>query len=129
MAQIKIYGLRSNLVPIREQLSKTIHRCAIEALGLPEDKRAHRFFPLDREDFFMPGGRSDAYTIIEISMIEGRTVETRKKLVRLLFDRIRDEVGIAHQDVEICIYESPAENWGFRGYHGDEVQLNYKIRV
>jgi hypothetical protein len=129
MAQIKIYGLRSNLVPIRQQLSNTIHCCAMEVLGLPEDKRAHRFFPLDRDDFFMPGGRSDAYTVIEISMIEGRTVETRKKFVRLLFDRIRDEVGIAHQDVEICIYESPAENWGFRGYHGDEVQLNYKIRV
>jgi len=129
VAQIKIYGLRSNLLPVREKLSNTIHRCSMEALGLPEDKRAHRFFPLDREDFLMPGGRSDAYTIIEISMIEGRTLETRKKLIRLLFDRIRDEVGIAHQDIEICIYESPAENWGFRGFHGDEVQLNYKVRI
>ena len=129
MSQIKIYGLKDNLEPIREKLSATIHQCAMEALGLPEDKRAHRFFPLDRENFFMPGGRTDAYTIIEISMIAGRTVETRKKLVRLLFDRIRDEVGIAHQDIEICIDESPAENWGFRGFHGDEVKLTYKVNI
>jgi len=101
----------------------------MDALGLPQDKRAHRFFPLDREDFYMPGGRSDAYIILEISMMAGRTVETRKKLVRLLFDRICAEVGIAHQDIEICIFESPAENWGFRGFHGDEVQLNYKVNI
>jgi hypothetical protein len=129
MSQVKIYGLAGQLEPVRAQLSDTIHACVMEALGLPEDKRAHRFFPLARENFYMPGGRTDAYTILEITMITGRSVDARKKLVRLLFDRIRDEVGIAHQDLEICIYESPAENWGFRGYHGDEVKLNYKVNV
>ena len=129
MSQVKVFGLKESLEAIRGQLSNTIHACVMEALGLPEDKRAHRFFPLERENFYMPGGRTDAYIIIEITMIEGRTVETRKKLVRLLFDRIRDEVGIAHQDIEICIYESPAENWGFRGFHGDEVKLNYQVKI
>lgn len=129
MSQIKIYGLKTKLEPIREQLSDTIHTCLMEALSLPEDKRAHRFFPLEKENFYMPGGRTDAYTIIEISMISGRTVETRKKLIRLLFDKIRDEVGISYQDVEICINESPAANWGFRGFHGDEVKLTYQIEV
>jgi hypothetical protein len=60
----------------------------MEALGMPADKRAHRFIGLESENMLLPGGRTDAYTIIEISMIEGRTVETRKKLIRLLFDRI-----------------------------------------
>lgn len=129
MSQIKIFGVKERLLPIRQQLSDVIHSCVMEVLGLPEDKRAHRFIPLDADNFFMPGGRTEAYTIIEISMIQGRSSETRKKLIRLLFDRIRDQVGISHQDIEICIYESPAENWGFRGFHGDEVQLNYKINV
>ena len=62
-------------------------------------------------------------------MITGRTTETKKKLIRLLFDRIQEKLGITHQDIEICIYESPAYNWGFRGQHGDEVTLNYKIDV
>ena len=129
MSQIKIYGVKEKLIPIRQQLSDTIHACVMEALGMPEDKRAHRFFPMDKENFYMPGGRTDAYTIIEIAMIEGRTVATKKNLIRLLFDRIRDEVGISHQDIEICIIESPAANWGFRGFHGDEVKLNYDIEV
>jgi len=129
MAQVKIYGIAETLVPVRERLSEVIHACVIEALEFPADKRAHRFFPMDRENMRYPVGRSDAYTIIEITMIEGRTVETRKKLIRLLFDRIKAQVGIDHQDVEICIQESPAHNWGFRGMHGDEIQLNYRINV
>jgi hypothetical protein len=129
MSQVKIYGVREQLIPIRDKLSDLIHSCVMDALGLPADKRAHRFFPLDKENFLMPGGRSDAYTIIELTMIEGRSAVTRKKLIRLLFDRIEEQLSIAPMDVEICIYESPACNWGFRGMHGDEVQLNYEVKV
>ena len=129
MSQVKIYGVREHLTPKREILSEVIHACVMDSLGMPKDKRAHRFIPMEKDDFFMPGGRSEAYTIIELSMIEGRTPETKKKLIRLLFDRIQEQVGITHMDIEICIYESPACNWGFRGMHGDEVQLNYTINV
>ena len=129
MAQVKIYGIKEQLNKVKIELSDVIHACVVEALKFPEDKRAHRFFPLDKENMIYPSGRTDAYTIIEITMIEGREVETKKKLVRLLFDNIQEKVGITHQDIEICIYESPACNWGFRGMHGDEVKLNYKINV
>ena len=129
MAQIKIYGIKEHLIPLRSVLSEVIHECVMEALHFPPDKRAHRFFPMNKENMLYPEGRSDAYTIIEISMIEGRTVETKKKLIRLLFDKIMDRVGIGYQDIEICINESSACNWGFRGMHGDEVQLNYKINI
>ena len=129
MAQVKIFGIADRLNPIKQQLSEVIHSCVMDALGMPSDKKAHRFFPLEEENFFMPGGRTDTYTIIEIAMISGRTEETRKKLIRLLFDRIKDQIGIEHMDLEICIYESPACNWGFRGMHGDEIKLNYEIRV
>ena len=129
MAQIKIYGIKEKLAPVRERLSVVIHECVMEALQFPADKRAHRFFLMEKEDMLYPAGRTDAYTIIEITMIEGRTVETKKKLIRLLFDNIRDKVNISHQDIEICIQESPACNWGFRGMHGDEIKLNYKINV
>ena len=129
MSQIKIYGTSSHLLPARQAMSDVIHGCVMEALGLPEDKRAHRFIPLDEDNFFMPAGRTAAYTIIEIAMIEGRTVATRKKLIRLLFERFESELGISNTDLEICIFESPACNWGFRGMHGDEIALNYEIKV
>ncbi len=129
MAQVKIYGVKEQLNPIKRQLSDVIHACVVAALQFPQDKRAHRFFPLEREDFFYPVGRSNAYTIIEITMMTGRTVEAKKRLIRLLFDQVEASVGIAQHDLEICITESPPYNWGFRGMHGDEIKLDYKINV
>ena len=78
MAQIKIYGIKEKLAPVRERLSEVVHECVMEALQFPTDKRAHRFFLMDKEDMLYPAGRTEAYTIIEIIMIEGRTVDSRK---------------------------------------------------
>ena len=129
MSQIKIYGIASQLNPIKARLSDVIHSCVVDALQYPADKRAHRFFPLDPSDFYSPAGRTNRYTIIEISMFEGRTVETKKNLIRLLFERIQAEFGISLQDIEITITETPKHNWGIRGLPGDEVGLNYKVDV
>lgn len=129
MAQIKIYGLRDQLGPIKARLSDAIHSCVVDALSYPQDKRAHRFFPLFREDFYAPAGRTDRYTIIEISMFEGRSVEAKKRLIRLLFARLQSECGIEPMDVEVTIFETPKHNWGFRGAPGDEHTLDYRVEV
>jgi phenylpyruvate tautomerase PptA (4-oxalocrotonate tautomerase family) len=129
MAQIKIYGIATQLNPIKAQLSNVIHSCVVDALQYPLDKRAHRFFPLDASDFYFPVGRTERYTIIEISMFEGRTVRAKKHLYRLLYERIQENFGIASQDIEVTITETPKHNWGIRGLPGDEVGLNYKVDV
>ena len=129
MAEIKIYGYRTHLDPIRQQLSDTIHSCVVDALQYPLNKRAHRFIKLDNGDFYYPEGRSDQYTIIEISMFEGRSTEVKKTLIRLLFERIESELNISTNDIEITIFETPRHNWGIRGMVGDEINLNYKVNI
>ncbi len=126
---IVIYGIKENLDPIKTQLSNCIHNCMQAVLGLPEDKRAHRFIPLDKEDFYYPGGRSDAYTVIEINMMQGREAETQKSLIKALFKTIENELNILPIDIEITIKEQPPHCWGFRGITGDEAKLNYKVNV
>ena len=127
---IVIYGIKENLDPIKAQLSKVIHDCMQSVLGMPEDKRAQRFIPLDAEDFYYPSDRSDAYTVIEINMMEGRTVETKKALIKALFQQIKAQLNIEPIDVEITIKEQPVHCWGFRGMTGDEAcDLKYKVNV
>jgi hypothetical protein len=126
---IRIYGIREKLGPIRSRLSDVINECMVKALSFPDNKRAHRFIPLERDNFYFPEGRSNAYTVIEINMMEGRSVEARKRLIKLLFGRIESTVGVKPIDVEITISESPACNWSFRGMTGDEASLDYKIDV
>jgi hypothetical protein len=127
---IVIFGIKENLNPIKAQLSDVIHGCMQLVLGMPEDKRAHRFIPMNKEDFYYPGGRSDAYTVIEINMMAGRKVDTQKSLIKSLFKAIESELSIAPVDIEIVIKEQAPHQWGFRGMTGDEVNdLKYKVKV
>lgn len=128
MAQVKIYGLKSHLEANRTAISNAIHQSLMEAFRLPEEKRFQRFFPMAEEDFVYPADRSERYTIIEISVFDGRSNEAKKTLIQLLFLYL-NQIGIETQDVEITIFETPKVNWGIRGKPGDELQLNYKVEV
>lgn len=129
MAQVKIFGLRASLAGARERWSDLIHAALVETLGLPKDKRFHRFFPLEEEDFAFPADRTSAYTIIEISMFEGRAPETLKALLKKLMADARAAFGMLPNDLEITITETPRRNWGIRGKTGDELELAYKVNV
>jgi phenylpyruvate tautomerase PptA (4-oxalocrotonate tautomerase family) len=129
MSQVKIFALRTTLDQLRAALSSAIHQSIVEALDFPADKKFQRFIALDADDFIFPADRSDKYTIIEISMFEGRSVAAKKALIRALFANIEKACGITPQDVEITIFETPKQNWGIRGVPGDELALNYKVKV
>jgi hypothetical protein len=129
MSQVKIFGLRAHLGGITHAVSEVIHCCVVEALQYPVGKRAHRFFLFEKSEFFYPVGRSDKYTILEFSMFEGRSVQAKKKLIRLLFQRFEESLGVTPNDLEMTIFETPAHNWGFRGLPGDEHTLDYKVDV
>ncbi|MFO6424051.1 tautomerase family protein [Motilimonas sp. KMU-193] len=127
---IVIYGIASQLNPIKAELSQVIHGAMQSVLGLPEDKRAHRFIPMDKSDFYAPGGRSNAYTVIEINLMAGREIATQKRLIKTLFADIEQALGIKPIDIEVIIKEQAPYQWGFRGMTGDEVtDLTYSIKV
>lgn len=129
MGQIKIYGLASKLNISKAKMSDVIHSCIVEAFKFPSDKRFHRFFPMERENFNFASGRSDNYTIIEISIFEGRTTEAKKELIYLIYNRFKTELEIDKDDIELTIFETPKQNWGIRGLPGDELLLNYNVNV
>jgi Tautomerase enzyme len=60
----------------------------MEGIGTPEAKRFQRFIMLESENFLYPSDRTNDYTIIEISMFEGRSTEAKKNLIRLLDQKI-----------------------------------------
>ncbi|BDR13372.1 tautomerase family protein [Vibrio vulnificus] len=127
---VVIYGIKEYLNPIKAELSDVIQASMTQVLSLPESKRAHRIVPLDKSDFYYPEGRTDAYTVIEINMMEGRKAETKKALIKALFANIESSLGISPVDIEITIKEQPPHCWGFRGMTGDDVKdLTYKVNV
>jgi len=83
MGQIAVYGLKDSLNNIKGRLSDIINSCIVEAFQFHENERFHRFFPLDRDNFYFPKERTEKYTIVEISIFEGRSIEAKKNLMIL----------------------------------------------
>ena len=129
MGQIKIFGLDSTIEKHRTEISDIIHSCVVSEFKFPADKRFHRFFPMSRENFIVSDSKSKNYIIIEISIFEGRGVETKKNFIKSLFREFKEKLGFDYGDIEITIFETPKCNWGFRGSTGDEAELNYKVEV
>lgn len=127
MAQFKVYLISGKTEEYKKKLSDTIHICAQEYLGLPPEKKFHRFISLNASDFIYPDDRTEDYIIIEVHMFSGRTIETRKALLKGLMLKISQNLDIKENDIEITLIESPPENWGIRGKTGDELILNYKV--
>ena len=129
MGQVKVYGLAKELSLCKNKMSDVIHSCIVDGLKFPVDKKFQRFFPMNSDDFFFPLGRTERYTIIELSIFEGRSVEAKKEFLRSIYQRFKEKLGMSENDIEITIFETPKCNWGIRGLPGDELQLNYKVNV
>ena len=67
------------------------------------------------------------YTIIEISLFEGRSDEAKRRLIAELFARIDAQAGIAPQSVEITLRETSRVNWGIRGQNAADLDLGYRV--
>lgn len=128
MAQFVVYGHAATLRPRISLLSDAVHEAAVTALQLPVAKRFQRFIPLDPDCFITPADRSQDYTIIEVSMFEGRSTATKKLLITELY-RKTSAIGLSAHDLEITITETPRAHWGIRGVAGDELQLTYEVEV
>lgn len=130
MPQAKIYGIRENIVPIRDALSKAVNDSISDAFSFPAERKLQRFFPMDREDFIYPDHeRSERYVIVEISTFEGRSADTLKDLVRQIVRRVNEATGIEPRDIDVIISQQPRHAWGLMGENGDEAKLTYKVKV
>lgn len=129
MAQILIYGLRSKLDGRRTAISDAVHGAVMNALDYPAEKRFHRFIALDPADFVYPEDRGEDYTILEISLFEGRSEAAKRLLIQELFSRLEAETGIDPHSVEITLTETPKVNWGIRGGNATDLALGYRVEV
>lgn len=129
MAQVTVFARRSTIDRHRDALSDAIHGAVMAALAYPPEKRFHRFIGMEAADFVHPADRGDDYTIIEVSLFEGRTVEAKRALIAELFARIEAATGIPPHSVEITLFETPKVNWGIRGVNAADLTLGYTVEV
>ena len=89
-----------------------------ETFDVPEDDRFMILTEHEAEDFsfgrsFMNIARSDMFVIIQLTVSNTRTTETKKALFGAIARRLENEAGIRQEDVFINLVEATRDNWSF----------------
>lgn len=108
---------------------EAVQAALVEGLNIP---------PWDRDvvlDLYGPGQRlvperrSDRYTVIEVKLFAGRSIEAKRALYKAMVAKLV-ALGVPAQEINIVLVEIARENWGLRGgIPASEVDLGYKVDV
>lgn len=125
--QIEIVKGRS--LEERQRLFQAVHDALMEAFRIPDDDRTQRIVEHEPENFEIPPGSSDRYTLIEITALPGRSADAKRNLYRTLVQRL-GEIAIDPTDVSVVILEPALESWGVRGGHSAaDVDLGFSLDI
>ncbi len=109
-------------------LLEAVQRALVEGIRIPEGDRCIRLHELPPEAILAPRDRSEKYTLIEISMFKGRTIEAKRRLYAALVRELA-AFDVPARDVKVLIHEPERENWSVGGVALSDVELGFKVEV
>ena len=110
-------------------IMEAVYQAQREALMVPEGDRQIRYVEHKPAYFSVPPGKTENYTLVEITLFPGRSLEAKRNLYKSIVKRF-GALGIAPSDIFIVLYEPPLDNWGLRGgIPASEVDLGFNLNV
>jgi phenylpyruvate tautomerase PptA (4-oxalocrotonate tautomerase family) len=117
--------------PRRENqaLLDAVHDALVEAFKIPDGDRHQQLLELAPEQFEIPAGRTEAFTLVEITAFPGRSADAKRALYRSMARRF-EAAGVSPADQFVVILEPPLENWSPRnGVSSADVKPPFKLDV
>jgi phenylpyruvate tautomerase PptA (4-oxalocrotonate tautomerase family) len=110
-------------------LLEAVHSALRAAFKIPGNDRDFRIFEFDPANFIFSEEKTRDYTLIEMDVFPGRSLEAKRQLYRLIVDNLKS-IGIQPTDVIITMTEIPLDNWGIRaGVPASEIDLGFELGV
>ena len=110
-------------------LLDAIHAAAVEALRIPDEDRTQILTEHPADAFEIPPGKGERFTLVEITMFAGRSLDAKRHLYRAGVRNL-GRLGIPPSDVLIALREVALENWGIRGgTPASDVDLGFEVDV
>jgi len=112
-----------------KRLLDAVHAALVEAFKIPDQDRHQQLLELSAAFFEIPAGRSEAFTLVEITAFPGRSVAAKRALYQSMARRF-EAAGVAPGDMFVVITEPPFENWSPRnGVSSADVKPGFKLDV
>nr|WP_315426930.1 tautomerase family protein [uncultured Albidiferax sp.] len=114
MPLAKIEVRRSRSAAEVTALMEAVYLSMREALKVPDDDRQVRYIEHRPEHFWVAPGKTENYTLVEVMMFPGRSIDAKRALYQGIVQRL-GALGIAPLDVMVVLTEPPKESWGVLG--------------
>lgn len=114
MPLAKIEVRRSRPAAEVAALMEAVYLSMREALKVPDDDRQVRYIEHRPEHFWVTLGKTENYTLVEVMMFPGRSIDAKRTLYQGIVQRF-GALGIAPLDVMVVLTEPPKESWGILG--------------
>ena len=113
----------------KAELLDAIHAAATEALKLPDEDRTQILTEHPADAFEIPPGKGERFTLVEITMFAGRSLDAKRHLYRAVVRNL-GRLGVPPSDVLIVLHEVDLESWGIRGgTPASDVDLGFEVDV
>ena len=129
MPLVKVSLLKGRSKEEKKALLDGIHAALMDAFKIPENDRNQRIFEFELDNFDIPEGKTSNYTLIEIDVFPGRSLDAKRKFYQTTVQNLK-ELDIQPNDLLIVLKEPPLDNWGVRGgIPASEIDLGFKLDV
>jgi phenylpyruvate tautomerase PptA (4-oxalocrotonate tautomerase family) len=131
MALARIEILEGRSPQERAALVNAVRAALSEGLQTPEDDPAVRLSEYPPEQFSLPYPErcSDRFTLVEVTMFAGRSMEAKRRLYDAIVRRLV-ALDVPASDVPVVLHEPPMENWGVNGgIPASEVDVGFKVDI
>ena len=115
MPLVRIEMIKGKSPEYKRAVLGQVHNSLCMTLGIEDWERFQRIIEIDRDDIETSPGKSDNFTIIELTLFPGRTKKQKRAAIAEITAALSRSPGIAPEDIFIVIHEPPLENWGFGG--------------
>jgi phenylpyruvate tautomerase PptA (4-oxalocrotonate tautomerase family) len=112
----------------RRDFIEAVQASLVAGLLIPEADRSVRLLEFDDDAIITPPHAGPHYTVIEISLFSGRSIEAKRRLYAAMATNLAP-FGLAPHDIKVILHEVPQENWGLRGLPASEIDLGFKVDV
>ena len=110
------------------ELIAATQRALVEGIRIPENDRFVRILEYPGHSFAAAPDRGPTFTIVEISMFAGRSVDAKRRLDAVLAREFA-AFGVPARDLKVIVHDVPRENWGLHGQAGSDIELSFKVEV
>jgi len=115
MPLVRIEIIKGKSVDYKKEMLDAVHTALMNAIQIEDWDRFQRLYEIEDELFERSESKTDKFTMIELTMFQGRTKEQKARIYEEIVKELYERLEIQATDVFIVIHEPPNENWGLAG--------------